>query len=627
MYERDRLTRDSSQRPKIGTRLASLLLVLLMIFILLIASRMAPSSRVGGTSDDLRPGTLPIVLGPSHPIQLSDNGHSPEGGNNWTLMNPAIHPSPRIPYNLAYDSESDRVILFGGAGAGGDETWSYDFNNDSWTEMNPPVRPPSRYWHAFAYDSESDRVILFSGYGIGYSNDTWAYDYNTDTWTNMNPSVAPIGRGEHSMAYDSESDRVILFGGYTYGSRFDTWAYDYNANTWTEMSPLGNPPPTSAGPGMAYDSRSDRIIMFGGSALSGPRNETWAYNYNVDTWTKMHPAESPSPRSGYGMVYDAGSHVIIGFGGFMWEAGRSDETWAYDYDNDTWTNMHPPTRPSPRSPHGMAYDSESDRTVLFGGGLEDFSSSSETWVYEYAPLAGEASTPRRPENLTAIGRERSILLDWDPPSYDGGSLIAAYRIYRGAEPGALAPLSEIGSQLQFTDFDVTNGVTYYYQVTALNDVGEGAPSNEASGALVLPSDLVEPTVSISSPLDGALLISPTARISGTASDDVGVDKVECSTDAVTWVLASGTTTWSVDLTLFEGSNVIYARATDSSGNTATTSVTVTVEVAPPDDGAGEDAGPPVVQAFPEVYLMLGVLAVGLGVAALALFMWRRGRRP
>jgi len=34
-----------------------------------------------------------------------------------------------------------------------------------------------------------------------------------NNWTNMNPSTYPGARQYHAMAYDSESDRVILFGG------------------------------------------------------------------------------------------------------------------------------------------------------------------------------------------------------------------------------------------------------------------------------------------------------------------------------------------------------------------------------------------------------------------------------
>src|SRR3989442_8385889 len=83
--------------------------------------------------------------------------------------------------------------------------------------MAPLVGPPVRDFHAMAYDSRSDRVILFGGWG-GYGNprplgDTWAYDFSTNTWTQMFPAVGPPARMYFAMTYDNQSDRVILFGG------------------------------------------------------------------------------------------------------------------------------------------------------------------------------------------------------------------------------------------------------------------------------------------------------------------------------------------------------------------------------------------------------------------------------
>src|SRR5207249_1804853 len=146
-------------------------------------------------------------------------------------------PPARYGHAMAYDSQSDRLVLFGGGSSSGgvfvlvSDTWAYDFNTSTWTDMSPAIEPPARYNHAMAYDSQADRVILFGGYG-GY-NDTWAYDFNTNTWTDTNPVVEPPGRWGHALAYDSQSDRVILFG----GSLYDTWAYDFNTNIWTDMAP------------------------------------------------------------------------------------------------------------------------------------------------------------------------------------------------------------------------------------------------------------------------------------------------------------------------------------------------------------------------------------------------------
>ncbi|MCK4590628.1 MAG: PQQ-binding-like beta-propeller repeat protein, partial [Candidatus Latescibacteria bacterium] len=87
-------------------------------------------------------------------------------------------------------------------------------------------------------------------------------------------------------------------------------------------------------------------------------------------------------------------------------------------------------------------------------------------------------------------------------------------------------------------------------------------------------------ISISSPSSGQSFTTSTITISGTASDDIGLNKVEIRVNAGSWQLASGTTSWSKQVTLSSGENTIYARATVTSGNTAETSVTVSYNPPP-----------------------------------------------
>ena len=104
----------------------------------------------------------------------------------------------------------------------------------------------------------------------------------------------------------------------------------------------------------------------------------------------------------------------------------------------------------------------------------------------------------------------------------------------------------------------------------------------ARPALVSPRGAdMPPRVAIASPADGALLDTTSAFVSGTALDDVDVNKVELSTDGMTWVPAMGTTSWSDTVTLAEGPNTIFARATDTAGNTETANITVTVDTVVP----------------------------------------------
>jgi PKD repeat protein/fibronectin type 3 domain-containing protein len=401
----------------------------------------------------------------------------------WMNMNPATGPLDRADHMMAYDAQSDRAVLFGGRGGTGnpylDDTWTYDLNTNTWTDMYPATSPYIRADAAMAYDSESDRTILFGGYGGSYwlwgdYGDTWAYDFDTNSWTDMNPVTSPSSRHSSAMAYDAQSDRIILFGGFNkdYGYYCDgTWAYDFDTNTWTNMNPATHPS-LRFSHSMAYDAQSDRVILFGGWDYDhGYINDTWSYDYDTNTWMNINPATSPSARDGHGMAYDVQSDRITLFGGEEYLHGPCDDTWSYDYEANTWTNMDPPWSPSGRYDLAMVYDAQSDRIVIFGGQ----NSIEGTCQYQYPP-----AHPSSPRAFHANPADSLVELAWEAPSLNGGSVITNYTIYRGAASGILALLTTVGDVLSYTDTGLTNGDTYYYQISAANAVGEGPRSGEIS---------------------------------------------------------------------------------------------------------------------------------------------------
>src|SRR2546421_200467 len=91
-----------------------------------------------------------------------------------------------------------------------------------------------------------------------------------------------------------------------------------------------------------------------------------------------------------------------------------------------------------------------------------------------------ATPPGAPQGLSATAGDATVTLTWSPPSSNGGSPITNYRIYRGTASGSETLITTIGNLLTYSDGAVSNGVTYYYQVSAVNNVGEGPRSNEAS---------------------------------------------------------------------------------------------------------------------------------------------------
>jgi len=314
----------------------------------------------------------------------------PLANSGWINVTTPINPGVLMRSSMSYDSESDRIVLFGGMnynGSESNETWAYDFDANIWTKMSPSLSPAPRERPTMTYDNKSDRIILFGGYvqwsGKKY-NDTWAYDFNTNTWTSMSPLNSPPARFHPGIAYDSRSDRVILFSGDSDCN--DTWAYGYNNNTWTNMTPAFSPV-GRIDPKMAYDPIADRVVMFGGGIGSiGSNNQswndTWAYDYESNTWTNMSPTAPPVPRIGTSMIYDSSIGKMILFGGFTTRPDRLlNDTWSYELSTNTWEEMNPSSRPPGRWSYSMAYDEGGEAIVMYGG-ANDTMFFTETWIYQ-----------------------------------------------------------------------------------------------------------------------------------------------------------------------------------------------------------------------------------------------------
>ncbi|WP_455393061.1 DUF7948 domain-containing protein [[Eubacterium] cellulosolvens] len=93
--------------------------------------------------------------------------------------------------------------------------------------------------------------------------------------------------------------------------------------------------------------------------------------------------------------------------------------------------------------------------------------------------------PTAPHNIQIIESNQSIFLSWDAPVFPGFSDILGYRIYRGATSTSLALYDSIGAITSYNDTSVVNLQTYYYMISALNNVGEG-PRSELITAAAAP---------------------------------------------------------------------------------------------------------------------------------------------
>ncbi len=116
----------------------------------------------------------------------------------------------------------------------------------------------------------------------------------------------------------------------------------------------------------------------------------------------------------------------------------------------------------------------------------------------------------------------------------------------------------------------------YFHSNIKNDI-ESEQKNHIpiSNHVPTPAPEIAPSIRINYPADGQIFSYSIVTVNGTASDDTGLSKVEVKIGTGNWQIASGTVSWDKSVSLASGSNTIYARATDKSGNLNETSVIVT----------------------------------------------------
>ena len=312
----------------------------------------------------------------------SNSAHSlsVEQGDYWNLITTPNSPPGLAFHALEYDPDRQVTVLFGGNPRNSRENQTWEYNGADWSQVFPPLSPSGRenISHAMAYDTERNRMVLFGGLSVsGVVNDTW--EYNGATWSQVNTANAPLARDAHTLVYDASRDKTVLFGGSNPANNFlnDTW--EYNGSNWQQVFPAQSPPGRDRH-AAAYDSRRGVMVVFGGRGQSGSLNDTW--EYDGSSWQRIYPPVSPSGRWNHAMTYDYQRGVVVMFAGTEDGSNRLSDTWEFDGVN--WRLVIPTTPPPARMGTSLAYDSLGQKVVMFGGGyyqgiLRVFD---DTWEYQ-----------------------------------------------------------------------------------------------------------------------------------------------------------------------------------------------------------------------------------------------------
>jgi hypothetical protein len=343
----------------------------------------APILALAGCSDANRPTGPSFAIAAAHAV--------------------ARVPSPQGYPGLAYDPIKDRVWQVGGFTTDGAliyDLWTFSTRSRKWTQVLNASGPTS--WDAWALDVRSRKLILYQGYSAAFDAvdvETWAYDVETGVWENRHPALQPPTRWGSMMVYDPRADRVLLYGGANFAEGVacgfcatttvlgDLWAYDYESNRWTELHPSASPPPHHF-PVMEYVPTIDGVILFGGyqQGFATLFNDTWAYDYRANRWTNLKPANPPAARVYHYMAFEPTTNRIVMFGGVLDESNwpdspetANDETWIYDVARNAWSQVFPKDAPSPRAWHAMSHTS--GPVLVFGGGSTRSTWTNDTYLY------------------------------------------------------------------------------------------------------------------------------------------------------------------------------------------------------------------------------------------------------
>jgi len=131
------------------------------------------------------------------------------------------------------------------------------------------------------------------------------------------------------------------------------------------------------------DLQDGRLLLFGGRNAAGTwLDDTWAFEVETSTWTQLAPATPPPSRNAHGMaLVEPGTVVLFGGTASMGGGGLGD-TWSFDVATEDWEQLAPAMSPPPRFQHEMVAIGDA-RALIFGGRPNGGGSEiADTWVFD-----------------------------------------------------------------------------------------------------------------------------------------------------------------------------------------------------------------------------------------------------
>lgn len=279
----------------------------------------------------------------------------------------------------AYDTDRDRLIIFGGGhnGYAGNELYAFSIETLSWSRLTDPTAFPSRNavsnadgtptsrhtYGGLAYISTVDELFALGGAGDSETGGcgvrgAWRFDfrafeasgeYSPSQWSLRNRDGEPPVKCEDDAVFDPISGFVY----YNYGYNPSGWAaYDTQNDTWTNVN--GDQIINGSSSVIPGDRRF--IVTIGEYFGEGPNGYVKWDGVGTSRLTKSvvstNGAKAMEQAKNPGIAYDPSVDRVV-----AWAGG--DIVYSLDVDAAIWEEHRPPAtnlaNPGPVDAFGGTY--------------------------------------------------------------------------------------------------------------------------------------------------------------------------------------------------------------------------------------------------------------------------------
>lgn len=216
--------------------------------------------------------------------------------------------------------------------------------------------------------------------------------------------------------------------------------------------------------GGVFDTKRNRLVVWGGGHADYRGNEVYAFNVNELKWERLtEPSKAnlcaqvnddatPNSRHTYnGLAYIEHADRMFASGG-SWACDHGgcglDITWVFDFESKLWTDMQPQSKPETNCENFAAYDAKTKTVWWFDvPGLWSYKYDSNTWKQHNKDFLSERTAvidPKRGQ-LVVVGKEQVLAYAVHDEDYNQQvwKTIGADELIKNWSPGlAYDPVSD-----------------------------------------------------------------------------------------------------------------------------------------------------------------------------------------